>query len=796
MIKYYLKIALRNFRTSKLFSFLNLMGLSIAVAICIPLFLFICKQKSFDNMYTHLDNIYRVNLVPHAKPNEVWASVPNAVAPALTRDIPEVASAARLLKNGFGTPATLRVDHENYKEDLLYWSDPDLFKIFDFEFVAGNASNPLGEDNAVVINQTEAKRLFGVKSPIGQSIIVDNGPHLVVTGVYRDLPDNSSIDPAIIGNFKSDRLSKSIYWSNASYETFCLLKPGADAAVVNKKVAALTSKYIKDREDRWFDLKLQPLSEIHLHSAQITDTYISRIGDIKTVRQIGLLGLLIVIIAAINYMNLATARSEKRAREVGINKTLGATRAQMILRFYADTGLTVLLAIIVGFVMSFGSLYLFNSISGSHLDIIDLLGIPTFLFLLFIWFIVTLLAGSYPALLLSGSSALQLMQKKFSRGGADQLFRKILVVVQFSCSIVLIIAIVIIYQQMKFVGNKNLGFNPSGVLMVNISGVRDPGHLESFSNAISQIPQVHEVSQLQVPPGFSASQRSLHKGDEKSDLTLFTCHADGAVVSTLGLKLLAGKTLPEHLSKTDSMVYVVANKKVVDYLGWTPEEAIGRKVQVDLGNNAYVVGVVDDFNFLSLKRPIEPYIYYAANDAPESFNAMLIKMNTDQLASTMDKVQRDFAKYVPAVAFDYSFLDAHLATLYNADRVMQKVVLLFSCLAIFVSCLGLFGLSAFMAEQKTKEIGIRKVLGASSFSISKMLSLDFLKLVLLSIIIGIPVAIYLMQKWLSHFEYRIHISWLVVGLAATTGLLIALLTVSYQSIKAASANPVNSIKAE
>ena len=796
MIKYYLKIAVRNFKTSKLFSLLNIMGLSIAIAICIPLFLFIKKEKSFDSMFVHRDNIYRVDLVPHAKPNEIWASVPNAVAPALERDIPEVTHAARLLKNGFGTPATLRVGQQNYKEDLLYWSDPALFKIFDFHFIAGNGSNPLEEDNAVVINQTEAKRLFGDTDPMGQTIVVDNGPQLVVKGVFQDLPDNSSIDPEIIGNFQATRLSKSIYWSNASYETFCLLKPGADVATVNKKVAGLTKKYIKDREDRWFDLKLQALSEIHLHSAEITDTYISRVGDIKTVRQIGLLGLLIIIIAAINYMNLATARSEKRAREVGINKTLGATRAQMILRFYADTGLTVLLAIIVGFILSFGALYLFNSISNSHLVIRDLLSLSTLLFLIIIWCVVTLLAGSYPALLLSGSSALALMQKKLTRGNAGGWFRKILVVVQFSCSVVLIIAIVIIYQQMKFVGNKNLGFNPSGVLMLNISGVRDRQHLESFSNAVRQIPQVHEVAKLQVPPGFSPSQRSLHKDDDKTELTLYTCHADAQVVNTLSLNLLAGKTLPAHLSKTDSMVYVIANKKVTDYLGWTPEEAIGRKVQVDLGNNAYIVGVVDDFNFLSLKRPIEPYIYYAANDAPESFNALLIKMNTDQLASTMDKVQRAFTKYVPAVAFDYSFLDAHLATLYNADKVMQKVVLLFSCLAIFVSCLGLFGLSAFMAEQKTKEIGIRKVLGASSFSISKMLSLDFLKLVLLAVVIGVPVAIYLMHKWLSHFVYRIHISWLVIALAALSGLLIALLTVSYQSIKAAKANPVNSIKAE
>ena len=796
MITYYLKIAWRNFKSSKLFSLLNLLGLSVAIAVCIPLFLFIGKERSFDSGYANKDHIYRVNLIPHQKSDETWGSVPNAVAPAMMQDIPEISYAARMLKNGFGTPASLRVGQENFKEDLLYWSDPELFKIFDFQFTAGEGKNPLQEDNAAVINESESRRLFGEASPLGKTIIVDNGPTLVVRGVYKDLPDNSSIDPAMIANFKSSRMSRSIYWSNASYETFCLLKPGSDIKIVNQKVQALTAKYIKDPSDRWFSLSLQPLSEIHLHSAQVMDTYISRIGDIKTVRQIGLLGLLIILIACINYMNLATAKSEKRAREVGINKTLGATRKQMVLRFYADTALLAFLSVVTGFLLSFGSLFLFNSISGSHLAMTDLFGLPTLLFLMVIWVLVTLLAGSYPALLLSGSSALQLMQKRFHAGGLDRVLRKALVVVQFSCSIVLIIAIVIIYQQMRFVGNKNLGFKPDGVLMINISGVAKAQNLVGFTNEISQMPNVRNVAFLQSPPGFGASQRALHKADAKSDLTLYTCHADAEVVPALGLHLLAGQSLPKQLAKTDSAVYVLANKKVVDFMGWTPEQAIGRKVDVDLGENAYIVGVVDNFNYLSLKSPIEPYIYYAANDAPESFNALMVKINTDQLAGTMDKIQSAFGKDVPSVAFDYSFLDSHLATLYNADRVMQRTVLLFSCLAIFVSCLGLFGLSAFMAEQKTKEIGIRKVLGASNFSISRMLSLHFLRLVVLSIIIGIPIAVYLMREWLSNFEYRIHISWLVVALAALSGLLIALITVSYQSVKASRANPVNSIKTE
>lgn len=796
MIKYYFKIAWRNFTSSKLFSFLNLMGLSLAIAICIPLFLFVCKQYSFDDMYANKDHIYRVNLSTHGNGQETWGSIPNAVAPALMKDIPEVAFAARMFKNGFGTPSSIRVGEENYKENLLYWADAELFKVFDFSFIAGDANRPMNANNSVVINQSEAKRLFGEKRALGQTITVDNATQLVVTGVYKDLPDNSSIDPAMIGNFAVSRSSKRIAWDNASFETFCLLKPGASVSAVDKKLAGILQTYIVDKEDRWFDLSLQPLSDLHLHAAHISNTYISRVGDIKTVRQLSLLGLLIVLIACINYMNLATARSEKRSREVGINKTLGASRWQMIVRFYADTALTVLMAVILGFLFSFGSLYLFNSISGGQLTIASLFTWPVFIFLIVIWLTVTLLAGSYPALLLSGSSALQLMQKRFSVGGVDKALRKSLVVIQFCSSIILIIAIVIIYQQMKFIGNKNLGFSPNGVLMINISGVRSGQHLESLSNGLKQIPTVQSVAQLQSPPGFGTSTRSLSKQGADGEMSLYTCNADGDVLPTLGLHLLAGKNLPEKLGQTDSMVYLLVNKKLVDYMGWTPEAAIGKKIQAQLGDNAVIVGVVSDFNFMTLKRPIEPFLYYMSNDAPEGKYAMIVKVNTDHLTSTMDQIQTAFTKNVPAVAFDYAFLDTHLASLYNAEKVIEKTIFVFSALAIFVSCLGLFGLSAFMAEQKTKEIGIRKVLGASSLTISKMLSLNFLKLVLLSIVIGIPIAIYLMHKWLSNFEYRVHISWVVVALSAICGLLIALLTVSYQSIKAARANPIKSLKTD
>ena len=790
MLKYYLKIAWRNFTSNKLFSFLNLIGLSVAVAICIPLFLFVSKQYSFDHMYKNRDQIYRVNLLTHGDKKETWGNVPNAVGPAIMKDIPEVSEAARVFQNGFGTPTSLRVGHENFKEDRLFWADGSLFKIFNLDFVLGDAGQVFKDKNSVVIDQSTARRLFRASNPIGKPVLVDNKVQLTVTGVYKDFPDNSSLNASLIGNYLASGADRRVAWDNASFETFCLLKSGANPGVVNKKIAGLTRQYIKDKEERWFDLELQPFSDIHLHASHISDSYLSHLSDIKTVRQLSLLGLLIVLIACINYMNLATARSENRAREVGIN------RKQMVARFYGDTAMTVFFSLVAGYLLSFGSLYLFNSISESYIAIGTLFSWQVLLFLLCIWFFVSLVAGSYPAILLSGHSALHLMQKRLSASGGDKFLRRALVVIQFSCSIILMIGIAFIYRQMKFIGEKNLGFSPESVLMINTSGMRDHEGIEALANSLKQLPEVKSVASMQAPPGFGTSGRSLVQKDSDKETSVSTCNADANVLPTLGLHLIAGKNLPTHLGETDSLAYLLVNKKVVDFLGYTPDEAIGKKVDAQLGPNAYIVGVVEDFNYNSLKRPIEPYIYFTMNDAPEGRYAMVVKLRTSHLVATLDKIQKAFAENAPTVAFDYDFLDTHLASLYSSERIVQKIVLLFSSLAIFVSCLGLFGLSAFMAEQRTKEIGIRKVLGASSFSISKMLSADFLKLVLIAVVIGIPLAVYLVQKWLANFAYRIHLSWVVIALACMAGLLIALLTVSFQAIKAARANPLNSIKSE
>ncbi|ANI89441.1 hypothetical protein A9P82_09115 [Arachidicoccus ginsenosidimutans] len=798
---HYLKTAWRNIKANRLFSALNIFGLAIGIAVCIPLFLFVMEELSFDNMYKNKQDIYRVNLQTiaggYTTSSEKWAAVPNAVAPNVTKEIPEVKYAARMLKNNFGSPASLKVEQNTFVEKGLYWCDPDIFKIFDVPFVYGNPATALSQPNTIVISQAAAQRLFGNENPLGKTISIDNKHQMLVTGVYKTLPYTSTIDCDMMATFLSSWAYKSVSWSNASFETYCLLNKGANIHAVNAKLNALENKNVS-KDDRWFSLYLQPLKDVHLYSAGIADSYSSRIGDIKEVRNLALLAFLILFIACINYMNLSTARSEKRAKDVGINKTFGASRGQMIKRFYVETALIAFFAILLGYALSFGSIYLFNYVTGKHLMLDGLYSLEMLAGVLLLWLVVTLVAGSYPALVLSSFSPLTLMKKKISKNLFDIFFRKGLVVLQFTCSVVLIIAVMIVSQQMKFIGKKNLGFQPNGVVSIGLSGIENKQQFDALKNNFKNISGVMDVSAVQAIPGEGASGRSLYKStDDKNGLQIQTCHTDAHIINTLGLKLIAGTTLPENLAKTDTTVYTILNKKAIDYLGYTPQQAIGKEISaMGFHTKVVITGVVDDFNFESLRKPIGAYLYYTSVHAPESVDEMLVKFNTGNVPQTMQQLQTAFKNAAPNAAFDYRFLDNYLATLYASEQTTSKVSMLFSVLAIFVSCLGLFGLAAFTAEQRTKEIGIRKVLGASVFSITKLLSKDFIKLVLISIVIALPVSIWAMNGWLNNFAYRIHISVWIVLTAALTAIIIAMATVCTQAIKAARANPVKSLKTE
>lgn len=799
MVTNYFKIAWRNIRANKLFTVLNIAGLAIGLCVCIILFSFVNTELSFDKMYSNSENIYRVNMETTEEYDfEIWATMPNAVGPAMMEDISQIKKMTRLIKDDFGATASLKIGDKNFTENNLYLADSTIFEMFDFKFLEGKVENAFSVPESIVISQSAKERLFGNQEAMGQLIIVNNENTLQVTGIYADLPKNSVMDFDMVYNIMDSWMGTNVYWSNASYETYVQLEPNADVSEIEKQATALIDKHV-DKEGQYFTkFFLQPLTKIHLYSANVREGYSTKLGNITTIKSLLFLSLLVLFIACINYMNLATANSQKRAKGIGMNKVLGANRRQMLSLFCVETGIMVFLSIVIGYASSFLALPLFKSITGNELVYQDLFATPILIGLLIIWILVTLIAGSYPAISMSGISPLILVNKSKKKGSASELVRKGLVVFQFAASIVLIIAVTIILQQMSFIKNKNLGYDPNGIIAVSVKSAETGQQIESLMKGLVRQVNVESISAVQSMPGGTESGREVRKlVTDNTGMPIASCRTDGNIVKTLKLEILAGNELPETIAEGDSIIYTLINEKILNYLGYkTPEEAVGKIIHTELGPRAIISGVVENFNFNSLKEDVGGYMYYKASDAPEGIRTLLVRYNTQNLSQFMGQLQQIFNDALPNTAFDYQFLDRHVAQLYASEEKTASTATIFSALAIFIACLGLFGLAAFTAEQRRKEIGVRKVLGATVSGITQLLSKDFLKLVLVAFVIAVPVAYWLMHKWLLDFAFRTEINWWVFAFAGIMAVFIALLTVSFQAIKAAIANPVDSLRTE
>jgi putative ABC transport system permease protein len=799
MFKNYFKTAWRNIQSNKLFTVLNIAGLAIGLCVCILLFAFVSKELAFDGMFKNRKNIFRVNMETSEAYNyEKWAEIPNAVGPAMKQDIAQVKSATRLIKDDFGAPASLKVGDKNFVEKNLYLADSTVFQMFDFNFIEGNVHTVFSQPKSIVISQSAKERLFGNNTAIGKMIYVNSRDTLHVTGIFKDMPENSTIDCDMVYNIMDSWMGKNVSWSNASFETYIQLQPNANAEEIQKQATALINKYVAKEDQYYTKFILQPLSKIHLYSSDLRDGYSSRTGSINSVKSLLFLALLVLLIACINYSNLATARSQKRGKGVGVNKVLGANVRQMLMLFYMETGLLSLISIVIGLCFALLAIPLFQQITGAELTASNLFSLPVLLSLCIIWLIVTIVAGSYPAFSMSRISPLILMNKSKQRHSIADYIRKGLVIFQFAASIILIIAVLVIIQQMHFIRNKDLGYNPNGIVSLSIKSAESKDQIFRTINDLKELANIKSVSAVQSIPGGVESGRSVKRiATDKDGFPVSSCRTYGSIVETMQLKLLAGTDVPETISKEDTTCYTLINEVVANYLGFkSPEDAIGKKILTELGDKSIVTGVVKNFNYQSLKDEIGGYLYYKMNKGPESVRTLLVRYNSENLPQLLQQLQNVLKTDMPNTAFDYQFLDKHVQSLYASEQHTSNAATAFSLLAIFIACLGLFGLAAFTAEQRTKEIGVRKVLGASITGIAKLLSKDFLKLVALSFIIAMPVAWWIMNKWLEGFAYRININWTVFAIAGIVALLIALITVSFQAIKAALANPVDSLRSE
>ena len=798
MLQNYLKIAFRNLLNNKVYSFINIGGLAIGLASVMATVLFLKKELSFDTFHKNFDNIYQVclNVSFDNKNFEKWANSPNKVAPYLKASLPEIKQTVRILHHNFGSLAFVSAGQKHFTEKHLFFADASILELFDFRLSQGNIKTALARPKTAIIRRSIAQKYFGDQNPVGKTLNIDNRFDLEITGVFDDFEEGTHLEYDILGSFTSVEwasLPANLSWGNASFETFLLLQPKANIKKLEAKIEQMIAKEIP-RKERPFGFFLRPLAEVHLQSDAFTNKTAATYGSAQQTNILIGLAFALLLIAGINYINLSTARLQRGFKEVGINKALGAGFGNMIQRFYVETFLYVTAALILSIIFLELLLPYLNIITATNLKL-DFFKQPwILLFLGGVWLFFSLLSGAYPSYIFANYSPKNLIKSTSQPKSGSTLFRKSLVVFQFVGSIVLIVSIIVFQLQLKFLRTKELGFKPEQVVAVMVSNLQEQNKYDALENSFKALNSVKSVALSQSFPGLETSLRTLTNPKNKNEsVGLYSNKANPEIIATLGIKLLAGRPLaPKQAS--DTTVQIVINRTAAVYLGYKPEQAIGKKINVFNDYGDEIVGVVEDFHFQSMHDKIVPFAFH--NASTEQYVYMLLRIDTNELENTLASIESTYKKVMPNAAFEAVFLDQHLANLYVSEQKMANVVSVFAFLAIFIACLGLFGLATFTAEARTKEIGVRKVLGASVNNIITLLSVDFIKLVGIAIIIACPVAFYFMNRWLQNFAYRVDMEWWVFALAGLAAVAIAMLTVGYQALKAALMNPVKSLKTE
>ena len=788
MIRNYFIIAWRNLLRNKSFSILNILGLSIGMAATTLILLWIVFEMGVDQFHEKKGRIYEVyNSFPINEEIWAWNTTPKIMANSIKQDYPEVESAVRV-----NWPSTFlfSIDDKRLKASGKI-VDSDFLNVFSFPLIEGNVNTIFDQINSVVITEKLSKKLFQDENPIGKIVKVDNTDNFTVTGVLKDLPSNTDFDFEFLmpWSYLHQKGWDDENWSNNSTMTYVLLKEGIDNDFFAPKIKELRKKY--DKESPKMETFLYPFSRSYLYSKFENGKETG--GRIDFLRMFGIIGLFILLIACINFMNLSTARSEKRAKEVGIRKVVGAGKKSLIAQFLGESILISFIASILALIIVIVSLPAFNDLIEKEL-MLDFgnkwFWIVTIGLILF----TGVLAGSYPAFHLSAFKPVIVLKGKGSFQKNNTLItpRKVLVVLQFTFAIILITATIIVRQQLKYAQDRQLGYSKDNLIYYFMEGDAEKNY-ELIKEELLSSNVALSVSKTSSPitEGWSNTWGIGWKGKEENDKTIIDrfC-ADDAIVKTAGLEILHGRDFDLKKFPTDSTA-VLINEAAAKHMNF--DEPIGQIIK-DNNIDWHVIGVVKDF---VLKSPFHPITPMVIEGAKGWFNVIHIKFNKINTTSeNLAVTESIFKKHNSAYPFSYQFVDNEYAKKFNVQKKTGKLAGLFTLLAIFISCLGLFGLASYMAENRTKEIGIRKVLGASISSITTLLSKEFLKLVLLAFFLALPVTWYFMNKWLEEFNYRITISWWVFALAGILALGIALFTVSFQAIKAAIANPSISLKTE
>ncbi|WP_299890982.1 FtsX-like permease family protein [uncultured Lacinutrix sp.] len=808
MIRNYLKIAWRSLQKNKLQTGINLLGLTIGTVCCLSILIYVFAQLGYDNHHDNADTIYRVRTIidDPSTPQFNAASSGPPIAFAMKEDFPEVVEAARLVYMGEGTEELIRATDSNngFYEPRGYLADATVFNIFKFNFIEGNSSNALVKPNTVVLSSSLAKKLFGSVPALNKTIISGSGEAqltLTVTGVFDD--DNhekSHINPNYLVTMNTPGLAEFVR-TNQNFATqnfiysYVKLNTADNETLVERKLPAfLNTRGAKDFATVGFkkQLVLQKVSDIHLHSKGIS-RQIGPVSDISYLYLLITLALFIQLVACVNFINLSTARANKRAKEIGVRKTIGADKKSLIGQFLGESVLLSLFATLISIPVTVLLLPLVNQLTQGNVNYTALLDWRILVILLILGVVTGLIAGIYPALILSSIKPIRILKSSMAFKPGGTLFRKALVVFQFIISIGLIATVSIITEQVRFAQNKDMGYNKDNLIAIRLGTEEAFTQYETLKANISQISGVKSVSGCNLYPSqFVRGDLGAHLpgGDSKNQILVKHNGVNSDYLKTVGTKLLAGREL-----KSEDTNQIIVNKATLDALGIKLENAIGSNILSAYENETdtyEIVGVTENFHFASLKEAVEPLMMYLDN----SLEWLVVKTETKDFENILNQMETVWKQTNKTTPFVHTFVDKETEKLIAEEKRLANISVVFTTLAILISCLGLFGLISFMAEQKKKEIGIRKVLGAKVSTVMKMLTKDFFILLIVALIIATPLAYYLMDNWLANYTYRISINWWVFIIAGLLTMFITMLTVSIQAFKASTANPVNSLRTE
>lgn len=807
MIKNYIKTAFRGLMKNKGFTFINVFGLALGLATCLLIVFYVFDELSFDSFNEKADRIYRVdNNIKFGGNENSYAVSPAPVAAAMKADFAEVEQVARMRDRG---GSQVKKGVRNIIEDRMIYADNSIFDVFTLPFISGTKTNALVAPHTVVIDEKMALKYFGRTNVVGQTLTFNDTSLYKVTGVIKDIPKQSHFNFDFFIAMPGLAESREDAWFSNNFATYVLLKKGASADAFQAKLPNFMIKHagpqLKDilhldfkafeSAGNYYRLKLIPLTRIHLHSNSVAE--LGANGDIKYIYIFSAVAIMILLIACVNFMNLSTARSSNRAKEVGVRKVLGSARHNLVIQFLTESILVTLIATIIALIGAWLFLPVFNNMAGKQLVVTWQVFSWLVPVLLVIIVVIGCLAGSYPALYLSAFQPIAVLKGKIAAGFKGGAFRNVMVVFQFCISIVLIIGTLVIYNQLKYIQSKDLGYNRDHVLVIRNVWSLGKG-AKAFRDEVKTLAGVQSASLSgALPTGGYGNSTTLFKDqvlDQKRALQTQNWPVDEDYVATLGIKLTAGRNFSRDM-RTDTAAILI-NEAAAKQLNF--KDPIGQYLYAPNDNlvktmkQYHIIGVMKDFNYRSLRDNITPIVFYLDEDR----GAVTARVRSTNIPALVQLIRNKYNSFSPTQEFNYTFMDEDFDAIYRAEQRIGTIAVSFTTLAIIIACLGLFGLAAYAAEQRIKEIGIRKVLGASVSTIVSMLSKDFILLVIVAIAIATPVAWYAMHSWLQGFAYRQNIQWWVLASAGAGAILIAFVTISFQSVKAALTNPIKSLKSE